>query len=191
MGQMAKMFFRPWGVTLFYIVICLYLYGDLAIYAAAVPKSLMEVTCTYCPPCGNSSDHNSSIQYYNSNCSNSSELDNNMLCWPGVEAISRVNAYRIYLVAFIVSLGSCVFFDVQKTRILQYITTVMRWLAFSIMVGLSIKQLSQGKGQGHPPVANIAGVPTLFGVCVYSFMCHHSLPSLLTPIRSKRGLHYF
>jgi len=31
-------------------------------------------------------------------------------------------------------------------------------------------------------------VPNLFGVCVYSFMCHHSLPSLVTPIRKKRRL---
>ena len=29
-----------------------------------------------------------------------------------------------------------------------------------------------------PPMARIGGLPNLFGVCVYSFMCHHSLPSL-------------
>lgn len=32
------------GVNMFYICIIVYLYGDLAIYAAAVPISLMEVT---------------------------------------------------------------------------------------------------------------------------------------------------
>lgn len=31
------------GVNMFYICIIIYLYGDLAIYAAAVPISLMEV----------------------------------------------------------------------------------------------------------------------------------------------------
>ena len=31
------------GVRLFYFCIALYLYGDLAIYAAAVPKSLTQV----------------------------------------------------------------------------------------------------------------------------------------------------
>ena len=30
----------------------------------------------------------------------------------------------------------------------------------------------------QPAVVNLAGLPNLFGVCVYSFMCHHSLPSL-------------
>ena len=32
------------GVNLFYFCIIIYLYGDLAIYAAAVPFSLMQVT---------------------------------------------------------------------------------------------------------------------------------------------------
>lgn len=32
------------GVNLFYFCIITYLYGDLAIYAAAVPVSLMQVT---------------------------------------------------------------------------------------------------------------------------------------------------
>ena len=178
LGQMARMYFRPWGVTLFYIVICLYLYGDLAIYAAAVPKSLRDVTCSYVGMAAN-------ISNASKKCIPPTDGD---ICWPGVEAVSRINAYRIYLVIFITLLGGCVFFDVQKTKILQIITSVMRWLAFSIMVGLAIKQLAEGRGQGHPPVARIAGVPTLFGVCVYSFMCHHSLPSLLTPIKNKSKL---
>jgi hypothetical protein len=39
-------------------------------------------------------------------------------------------------------------------------------------------------------VANFSGVPNLFGVCVYSFMCHHSLPSLVTPIAKKRNINW-
>ena len=53
------------------------------------------------------------------------------------------------------------------------------------MVVLTILQLSKGKGQGHPKAFEFTGLPTLFGVCVYSFMCQHSLPSLITPIRNK------
>ena len=54
-----------------------------------------------------------------------------------------------------------------------------------MMIVLAVIRLANGKGEGHPKVADIGGVPTLFGVCVYSFMCHHSLPSLATPIRDK------
>ena len=38
------------------------------------------------------------------------------------------------------------------------------------------------------PVADVKGLSSLFGVSIYSFMCHHSLPSLVTPMSSKRKL---
>lgn len=61
-------------------------------------------------------------------------------------------------------------------------------LAFSTMIIFAAIALIKGKGKGHPSAANIGGIPNLFGVCVYSFMCHHSLPSLITPIRNKSHL---
>lgn len=57
------------------------------------------------------------------------------------------------------------------------------------MIVLAIIYISSTKGgDGNPPVANISGVPNLFGVAVYSFMCQHSLPSLVTPIKNKAKL---
>lgn len=41
----------------------------------------------------------------------------------------------------------------------------------------------------YPPTFKISGLPNLFGVCVYSFMCHHSLPGLVTPINKKKKLY--
>ena len=57
--------------------------------------------------------------------------------------------------------------------------------AFGMMIILTVARLSRQEGQGHPVDADFSGMPNLFGVCVYSFMCHHSLPSLVTPIRDK------
>ena len=54
-----------------------------------------------------------------------------------------------------------------------------------MMIVLASIRLGKDRGEGHPEIADISGIPTLFGVCVYSFMCHHSLPSLATPIRDK------
>jgi len=42
---------------------------------------------------------------------------------------------------------------------------------------------------GHPAVGKLDGIPNLFGACIYSFMCHHSLPSLVTPISPKRHIY--
>ncbi|VDM18609.1 unnamed protein product [Hydatigera taeniaeformis] len=40
----------------------------------------------------------------------------------------------------------------------------------------------------HPPIANFSNLPKAFGVCVYAFMCHHSLPGVITPIDKKQRL---
>lgn len=58
--------------------------------------------------------------------------------------------------------------------------------AFTMMIILALIRIIKGHGEGHPQAAQLSGVPNLFGVCVYSFMCQHSLPSLITPISDKR-----
>ncbi|XP_061031717.1 transmembrane protein 104 isoform X1 [Eubalaena glacialis] len=171
MGQMASMFFNKVGVNLFYFCIIIYLYGDLAIYAAAVPFSLMQVTCAL----GNDSCGVEADAKYN-------DTD---LCWG---PLHRVDAYRIYLAVFTLLLGPFTFFDVQKTKYLQILTSLMRWIAFTVMIVLALVRIGHGRGEGHPPLADFSGVRNLFGVCVYSFMCQHSLPSLVTPVSSKRHL---
>ncbi len=60
--------------------------------------------------------------------------------------------------------------------------------AFTMMIILALIRIGKGHSEGHPTVAQISGVPNLFGVCVYSFMCQHSLPSLVTPISNKQRM---
>ncbi|KAG8190052.1 hypothetical protein JTE90_023024 [Oedothorax gibbosus] len=172
MGKMATMFFNRVGVNVFYICIVVYLYGDLAIYAAAVSKSIRDVSCTYVPEDAFCND----------------TLNSTIHCFNESSNVSRSDAYRIFVVVFLLLLGPFTFFNVQKTKYLQVFTTIMRWLAFSTMIILAATALVKGRGKGHPPIANIRGIPNLFGVCVYSFMCHHSLPSLITPIKNKNKL---
>ena len=45
LGEMSKMYFNKVGRFLFYLVIVVYLFGDLAIYAATVPKSMVSILC--------------------------------------------------------------------------------------------------------------------------------------------------
>ena len=62
-----------------------------------------------------------------------------------------------------------------------------------MMIILAIVVLSEGKEHKHnvPLVGPFEAIPNLFGVCVYSFMCHHSLPSLVTPISDKSKITLF
>ncbi|KAK2528506.1 Tmem104 [Columba guinea] len=170
MGQMASMFFNKVGVNLFYFCIIIYLYGDLAIYAAAVPVSLMQVTC-------------SAIGNHSCNVGDGTKYNDTDKCWG---PIRRIDAYRLYLAAFTLLLGPFTFFNVQKTKYLQIMTSLMRWIAFILMIILALIRISRGQAEGHPSMAQLSGIRNLFGVCVYSFMCQHSLPSLITPISKKK-----
>lgn len=53
------------------------------------------------------------------------------------------------------------------------------------MICIALKMLVTDGARGHPAVVNFYAIPSLFGACVYSFMCHHSLPSLLALIKNK------
>lgn len=39
-----------------------------------------------------------------------------------------------------------------------------------------------------PHLAEFSGFPILFGVSIYSFMCQHSLPGMVTPMRTKKNI---
>ncbi|KAJ3601356.1 hypothetical protein NHX12_032327 [Muraenolepis orangiensis] len=108
MGQMASMFFNKVGMNMFYICIIVYLYGDLAIYAAAVPISLMEVAC------GNHNCSAGPVKYNDTDP-----------CWGPV---TRNDAYRVFLSVFTLLLGPFTFFNAQKTKYLQILTSLMRWI---------------------------------------------------------------
>ncbi|XP_016914617.1 transmembrane protein 104 homolog isoform X3 [Apis cerana] len=174
MGQMASIFFNKFGITLFYLCFAIYLYGDLSIYGAAVAKTLADVICTYQPT--------------NFTCNDT--IPDTEICWKEF-TLNRSDAYRIFLSIFIFLLGPFVFFNIQKTKYLQLLTSAMRSLAFTIMIAYALKNLFIHGPQGNPPAANIMGIPSLFGACIYSFMCHHSLPALVAPIANKTTLTRF
>ncbi|CAF0877689.1 unnamed protein product [Adineta steineri] len=174
MGEMANMFLNQIGLIIFYICISLYLFGDLAIYGSAVPKSIRDVICTYEPnPCTN--------------------ITINDLCWAS-SSLTRHHVYQIFVALFFCTLGLFVFGNAQKTKFLQMITTLCRWSAFLSMIILCLVHLAQKTSSEHPDppirpaVFRFRSLPPLFGICVYSFMCHHSIPSIIAPIRSKNKL---
>eukprot|EP01135_Chromosphaera_perkinsii_P009636 Nk52_evm86s1810 gene=Nk52_evmTU86s1810 len=183
MAYMADNFFSPAGIKLFYICIISYLYGDLAIYAVAVPKSLVGAVC---PTEG--------------------------LC---LGLFSSSTAYYVFLTAFALLIGPFCYFPVSKTKYLQLLTTCMRYAAMSIMIviGCTLLVLTyndcaksvlvsyyannapliaagiiEGKGISldQARLLDAGGAATLFGGAIYSFVCHHSLPGMVTPIENKK-----
>lgn len=161
---MADLLYNGLGRVLFSLCVVAYLLGDLAIYCTAVAKSLRDVSCTV-------------------PTNSTTTLDSP--CWQA-SSISRSNVYRLCVTAFIVILGPFTFFNLSKTKYLQLMTTILRWTAFSAMVILAIIRLTDSSQQhGHPTLAQPGNMPEVFGVSVYAFMCHHSVPSLVTPVKNK------
>ncbi|KAM7540965.1 hypothetical protein Aperf_G00000023425 [Anoplocephala perfoliata] len=186
LGELFQSFAGRVWTLLFYVTICIYIYGDLSIYAAAVSKSLRDVTC-------NTSE---------------SSLNETNSCWSPT-GLSRAAVYRIYLGGFACTLGPFFFFNVAKTRWLQMSTMIARWTAIILMSSIAIARIVEFPNvprmarhqmpgylsllgspvRPNPPMANFKNLPTAFGVCIYAFMCHHSLPGVITPIDKKRRLY--
>jgi len=173
LADMAELLYSKFGRLCFSLCMVIYLLGDLAIYCAAVAKSLRDVTCT-------GSEHGANL----TNSSNKEPALSD-ICWQG-SPVTRGNAYRVYVAAFLLTLGPFTFFNLSKTKYLQMFTTVMRWLAFTTMVVLAVIRLADPtQSHGEPKLAQPGNMPAVFGVSVYAFMCHHSIPSLVTPVRTK------
>jgi len=172
MGQMATLFLNKIDIKIFYLCLVVYLFGDLSIYSAAISKTLRDVTC----------DH-----VNQSYCNGSYPYPQELQCWDGF-TLTRLHVYLLWLSVFTLCVGPFVFLDIHKTKVLQIVTTTLRSTAFILMIILAINHLSQDQGKGNPSVATLSGIPSLFGASVYSFMCHHSIPSLVTPISNKHNI---
>eukprot|EP00299_Pterocystis_sp_00344_P019851 c9814_g1_i4.p1 GENE.c9814_g1_i4~~c9814_g1_i4.p1 ORF type:complete len:360 (-),score=71.36 c9814_g1_i4:7-1086(-) len=141
LSKMSDMLFPKWGRVGFYFVICIYLYGDLAIYGVAVPLTLSD-----------------------------------FFGWD----------YRWFLTIFAAFMVPFVFFNFQKTKFLQIATLTTRNVALLSMIILTIRFIGQGNGDSNVRWARPQGIATAFGNIVYAFMCHHSLPSIVAPMKNKQ-----
>ena len=56
------------------------------------------------------------------------------------------------------------------------------------MVVLALVQIGKGKETHRARIFDIKNLPNFFGVAVYSFMCQHSLPSIITPVTNKKRI---
>lgn len=67
--------------------------------------------------------------------------------------------------------------------------TELYFVAFSVMITLTVQRLLDSTlPHNSPRPVVLGGFPSLVSSCVYAFMCHHSLPSLLSPISDKSRL---
>eukprot|EP00729_Bicosta_minor_P005524 gene5524-5614_t len=112
-----------------------------------------------------------------------------------IGGLEYATAYRAYLALFIAIIGPFTLFDVSKTKMLQLSTIFMRWASFIVMILIAAIGILQHRGFNrfenktvpveNVAVSNMAGLPQLFGVSIYSYM-----PSLLTPVSDKTSIRW-
>lgn len=153
LGLCAEQFLGRIGKFLFYLVIIFYLYGDLAIYAVSVPKSVLKVTGP-------------------------------------IFSLSEVNTFRIFALIFAIIIVPICYLSFSKTKYLQLFTMFLRNTSLLLMIVLCLIFIIEGKGSSWKDLKlfDLGGIETLYGVTIYSFMCHHSLPGIVSPIKDKRNL---
>ena len=170
LSEMSMILLGRLGVIGTYIVLTLYLFGDLAIYSTTVPKSLMNVLCE---------------------SPNATNITSDLPCYAdSFNNFTRMTVYRVCVVIFACFCLPLVLIGMTKTKYIQLATTVSRWTAFSLMIILASIQLIHEGPQASPPAINANGFGSLFGVAIYAFMCHHSIPGLVTPIENKNYFSY-
>ncbi|GJP34688.1 hypothetical protein CLOM_g19099 [Closterium sp. NIES-68] len=95
-------------------------------------------------------------------------------------------AFDAFLTLFVAVIVPFCFFDFQKTKPLQIVTMVIRNAAISTMIIIAAwVAYNEGPRTTGVPNFRIGALPNLFGGAVYAFMCHHSLPGIITPMREK------
>ncbi|KAL4119671.1 hypothetical protein QTP88_012463 [Uroleucon formosanum] len=168
MGEMVAVLLPPFAKVMFFFSISGYLFGDLSIYYKAIGQSLVDFTCDY-----------NSIN----NSANKSDL-----CWEN-SSYTKHEIYLSYLMLYILIIGPFTFFSAQKTKYLQVVGFFMRIIAIIAMVVLAtIRLISPTQKHGYTPASNLIAMPQLMGASIYAFMCHHSIPSVISPIKNKNNI---
>lgn len=63
---------------------------------------------------------------------------------------------------------------------------IIIFLAFVAMIVLATMRLiSPTQEHGNTPATDFFAMPHLIGASIYAFMCHHSVPSVISPIKNK------
>ena len=112
------------------------------------------------------------------------------------DRIGGVDSYYIFI-AITVCIGAPLSFgNFQNTKYIQIVICAARFSVYTIMVVTTAVYFFQGDRENDNDrpkdfdtyYVNFSGISSLYGNIVFTFMTHHSLPGLLSPIRPERHI---
>ncbi|KAF0989151.1 hypothetical protein HZS_6973 [Henneguya salminicola] len=102
--------------------------------------------------------------------------------------IGAENIFRILVTLFFVTTATFVFMNLKKSVFVQIITMFLRLTGFSVIIMVTLASIRiSNKAQYDIKPFRLQGLPKFFGVCLYSFMCQHSLPSMINYVQNKKA----
>ena len=189
LGEMSSLFFNRTGILLYYIAICLYLYGSATVYVAIICKSLTTVTC-------------GDLRAFDGNSSNI-----NVTPCRRFPSVGVLSMYRVMMSVFVVLICPFAYAsDIKNTKMLQLFTTSYRWISMTLMIALAAMKIVQNQDRNdvhnmtipheetkltdddQVVLFEVSRLPSFLGVALYAFMCQHSIPAVTTPVRNKKHL---
>jgi len=154
-GQLSELFLGRAGQALFFVTIIVYLLGDLAIYATTIADALARVTGG----------------------------------WKiGKYVLNDTEAYYVYVLCVLVVVAPLGFlnFNSPYVKYLQFATMAIRNVALLLMISLTIDLIAKTSPAERPKIPFFKiDFAAFFGTAIYAFMCHHSLPGIIAPMKSK------
>lgn len=101
--------------------------------------------------------------------------------------LDDTDAYYVYVLLVLVVVSPLGFlnFNSPYVKYLQFATMAIRNLALMLMISLTIDLIANRKGEAPHIPFFAPRVADFFGTAIYAFMCHHSLPGIITPMKNK------
>ncbi|XXQ34340.1 Amino acid transporter transmembrane domain-containing protein [Plasmodiophora brassicae] len=100
------------------------------------------------------------------------------------------DGYQVCLAGFALAVGPFCFMTFSNTKPLQYATLLIRNVALALMISFAIVRATTVSRDISRTVNmfSLPDIPVAFGACVYSYMCHHSVPGIISLIKNKARL---
>ena len=165
LGHLFQMFFPNFLSILFYITLCLQLYGVISIDFVILSKSLTSISC----------------DEYNWVTVNTTTSCKNMVHLPVHEV------YLVMLSIFVALIGPFVFFDIASTKVIQLLTFIYRFVSLLCMSILGMMKIGNGSNV-TPKLASLGKLPNFVGAVLYILGFHMAIPSIINPIKYKHSL---
>ena len=192
--ELAQRLFPFWAQIVTFFCFILYTTGCLCAYATTITTTVVDLIMPL-------------FQHHNATSDAPIAGEYSLFGQQLDQQTIQSDLYYLILVVFAVVVTPLCFGNFQNTRYLQVVIVVIRFSAYLLMLVVPMIFVFTVYSDGGSSVApelrwntsyvlselpmefyfNAHGISSVYGNTIFSFMLHHSIPGLLSPVRPERG----